>query len=122
MLPEVARLGLADAVDAFCESIGFSAAQTEHVFEAAKRAGLPVKLHAEQLSNQHGAALAARYGALSADHLECLDTEGIAAIARAGTVATLLPGASYFPRDTQLPPTAAHPAVRVPTPPPPHCT
>ncbi|SNS77665.1 imidazolonepropionase [Sphingopyxis indica] len=114
MLPEVARLGLADAVDAFCESIGFSAAQTEHVFEAAKRAGLPVKLHAEQLSNQHGAALAARYGALSADHLECLDTEGIAAMARAGTVATLLPGAYYFTRETQLPPIAALRAARVP--------
>ncbi|WOF45284.1 imidazolonepropionase [Sphingopyxis indica] len=114
MLPEVARLGLADAVDAFCESIGFSAAQTEHVFEAAKRAGLPVKLHAEQLSNQHGAALAARYGALSADHLEYLDAEGIAAMARAGTVATLLPGAYYFTRETQLPPIAALRAARVP--------
>src|SRR3546814_14668665 len=103
MLPEVARLGLADAVDAFCESIGFSAAQTEHVFEAAKRAGLPVKLHAEQLSNQHGAALAARYGPLSADHLECLDTEGIAALARAGTVAPLLPCAHSFTSPTPRP-------------------
>jgi len=104
MLPEVARLGLADAVDAFCEGIGFTAAQTERVFEAAKRAGLPVKLHAEQLSNQNGAALAARFGALSADHLEHLDEAGIAAMARAGTVATLLPGAFYFVRETRLPP------------------
>ncbi len=104
MLPEVARLGLADAVDAFCEGIGFSAAQTERVFDAAQRAGLPVKLHAEQLSNQRGAALAAQYGALSADHLEHLDEAGIAAMATAGTVATLLPGAYYFMRETHLPP------------------
>lgn len=104
MLPEVARLGLADAVDAFCEGIGFTPAQTERVFEAAKRAGLPVKLHAEQLSNQHGAALAARHGALSADHLEHLDNGGIAAMAASGTVATLLPGAYYFMRETHLPP------------------
>jgi len=114
VLPEVARLGLADAVDAFCEGIGFSAAQTERVFEAAKRAGLPVKLHAEQLSNQHGAALAARYGALSADHLEYLDADGIAAMAKAGTVATLLPGAYYFTRETRLPPIAALRAAGVP--------
>lgn len=102
MLPQV--VGLADAVDAFCESIGFTPAQTERVFESAQRAGLPVKLHAEQLSNQHGAALAARYGALSADHLEYLDDAGIAAMAKAGTVATLLPGAFYFMRETRLPP------------------
>ncbi|MDR6833075.1 MULTISPECIES: imidazolonepropionase [unclassified Sphingopyxis] len=107
MLPEVARLGLADAVDAFCEGIGFSAAQTARVFNAAKQAGLPVKLHAEQLSNQHGAALAARYGALSADHLEHLDEAGIVAMAASGTVATLLPGAYYFMRETQLPPVEA---------------
>lgn len=104
MLPEIARLGLADAVDAFCEGIGFTAAQTERLFAAAQRAGLPVKLHAEQLSNQHGAALAARFGALSADHLEHLDDAGVAAMAAAGTVATLLPGAYYFMRETQLPP------------------
>lgn len=104
MLPEVARLGLADAVDAFCEGIGFTPAQTERVFAAAKRANLPVKLHAEQLSNQHGAALAARHGALSADHLEHLDNAGIAAMAASGTVATLLPGAYYFMRETHLPP------------------
>lgn len=114
MLPEVAQAALADAVDAFCEGIGFSAAQTERVFEAAKRAGLPVKLHAEQLSNQHGAALAARYGALSADHLEYLDADGIAAMAKAGTVATLLPGAYYFTRETRLPPVAALRAAGVP--------
>ena len=93
MLPEIAAAGLADAVDAFCENIGFTPAQTERVFAAAKRHGLPVKLHAEQLSNQHGAALAARHGALSADHLEYLDEAGIAAMAEAGTVAMLLPGA-----------------------------
>lgn len=102
MLPQI--VGLADAVDAFCEGIGFTPAQTERVFESARRAGLPVKLHAEQLSNQHGAALAARYGALSADHLEYLDDAGVAAMAKAGTVATLLPGAFYFMRETRLPP------------------
>ena len=107
MIPEIARLGLADAVDAFCEGIGFTAQQTARVFEAATKAGLPIKLHAEQLSNQHGAALAARYGALSADHLEHLDEDGVAAMARAGTVATLLPGAFYFMRETRLPPVDA---------------
>ena len=107
MLPEIARLGLADAVDAFCEGIGFTADQTARVFDAAKRAGLPVKLHAEQLSNQHGAALAAGYGALSADHLEHLDDAGVAAMAASGTVATLLPGAYYFMRETKLPPIEA---------------
>lgn len=105
MLPEV--VGLADAVDAFCESVGFTPAQTERVFQGAKRAGLAVKIHAEQLSNQQGAALAARYGALSADHLEYLDDAGIAAMAKAGTVATLLPGAFYFMRETRLPPIEA---------------
>ncbi|MBM0170371.1 imidazolonepropionase [Altererythrobacter sp. C41] len=107
MIPEIARLGLADAVDAFCEGIGFTASQTARVFEAATKAGLPIKLHAEQLSNQHGAALAAEYGALSADHLEHLDEAGVAAMARAGTVATLLPGAFYFMRETRLPPVEA---------------
>lgn len=107
MIPAVAEEGLADAVDAFCETIGFTNDQTQRVLEAAGTAGLPVKLHAEQLSNQHGAALAARFGALSADHLEWLDGEGIAAMARAGTVATLLPGAFYFTRETRVPPIAA---------------
>lgn len=106
--------GWADAVDAFCEEIGFSATQTERVFQAARAAGLPVKLHAEQLSNQHGAALAANYGALSADHLEHLDTQGVAAMAAAGTVAVLLPGAYYFMRETRLPPIAELRAAGVP--------
>jgi imidazolonepropionase len=114
MIPAVAEAGLADAVDAFCEGIGFSAAQTERVFAAAAAQGLPVKLHAEQLSNLHGAALAARYGALSADHLEFLDDAGVAAMARSGTVATLLPGAYYFVRETKLPPIAALRAAGVP--------
>ncbi|RDK12228.1 imidazolonepropionase [Cupriavidus lacunae] len=106
MLPALAEEGLVDAVDAFCESIGFSIAQTERVFEAAARRGLRVKLHAEQLSNLGGAALAARHRALSADHLEHLDEAGVAAMAEAGTVAVLLPGAYYFLRDTNLPPIA----------------
>ena len=114
MLPAVADAGLADAVDAFCEGIGFTAAQTDRVFAAARARGLPVKLHAEQLSNQHGASLAAGYGALSADHLEYLDAEGIAAMARAGTVATLLPGAFYFTRETRLPPVEALRSAGVP--------
>ena len=114
MLPEIAAAGLADAVDAFCENIGFTPAQTERVFAAAKRHGLPVKLHAEQLSNQHGAALAARHGALSADHLEYLDDAGIMAMAQAGTVAMLLPGAFYFLRETKLPPVAALRTAGVP--------
>ena len=106
ILPEAARLKLADAVDAFCETIGFTPAQTQRVFEAARDQGLPVKLHAEQLSNQGGAVLAARFGALSADHLEHLDEVGVLAMARAGTVAVMLPGAYYFLRDTQAPPIA----------------
>lgn len=114
MLPEVARLGLADAVDAFMEHIAFSGAQTARVFEVAKRLGLPVKLHADQLSNDGGARLAARYGALSADHLEHTDEEGAAALARAGTVAVLLPGAYYFIRETQKPPVAHFRAHKVP--------
>lgn len=114
MMPEIAAAGLADAVDAFCENIGFTPAQTARVFAAAKRHGLPVKLHAEQLSNQHGAALAARHCALSADHLEYLDNDGIAAMADAGTVAMLLPGAFYFLRETRLPPVAALRTAGVP--------
>jgi len=104
MLPAVAESGLADAVDAFCEGIGFSPAQVARVFERACALDLPCKLHAEQLSNLGGAALAARYGALSADHLEYLDEDGMAAMAAAGTVAVLLPGAFYCLRETQLPP------------------
>ncbi|OWW18978.1 imidazolonepropionase [Noviherbaspirillum denitrificans] len=107
MLPALAAEGLVDAVDAFCEKIGFSAAQTACVFEAARKHGLPVKLHAEQLSDQGGAALVARYKGLSADHLEYLSPEGIAAMADAGTVAVLLPGAFYFLRETTLPPVQA---------------
>jgi imidazolonepropionase len=114
LLPQVAAAGLADAVDAFCEGIGFSLAQTERIFRAAAAHGLPVKLHAEQLSNLHGAALAAGYDAISADHLEYLDDAGVAAMARAGTVATLLPGAYYFVRETKLPPIAALRAAGVP--------
>jgi imidazolonepropionase len=104
MLPAIAKEKLADAVDAFMEGIAFSGAQTARVFEVAKRLGLPVKLHADQLSNLGGANLAARYGALSADHLEYADEAGAAAMAKAGTVAVLLPGAFYFLRETQKPP------------------
>ena len=104
VLPRVAELGLADAVDAFCESIGFTPAQTERVFEKAAALGLPVKLHAEQLSDLGGAALAARFGALSADHLEYVSERSIAAMAEAGTVAVVLPGAFYFLRETRKPP------------------
>jgi imidazolonepropionase len=104
IIPEAKRQGLADAVDAFCETIGFSPQQTRRVFDAARAAGLPVKLHAEQLSNQQCAALVAEYSGLSADHLEHLDEAGVAAMARAGTVAVMLPGAFYFLRDTRLPP------------------
>ena len=114
MMPKLAEAGLVDAVDAFCEGIGFSPAQTERVFAAAAALGLPVKLHAEQLSNLHGAELAARYRALSADHLEHLDEAGVAAMAKAGTVATLLPGAFYFVRETKLPPIEALRAAGVP--------
>lgn len=104
MLRTLHAEGLVDAVDAFCERIGFSAAQTARVFDAARALGLPVKLHAEQLSDSGGAALAASYGALSCDHLEWLSSEGAAAMAKAGTVAVLLPGAFYFLRETRLPP------------------
>ncbi|MEA2930717.1 MAG: imidazolonepropionase [Hyphomicrobiales bacterium] len=106
MIPALARDKLADAVDAFCETIAFTPQQVTRVFAAAKAAGVPVKLHADQLSNLHGAKLAARHGALSADHLEYADEEGVAAMARAGTVAVLLPGAFYFIREKQLPPVA----------------
>ena len=114
MIPAVAHEKLASAVDVFCEGIGFSPVQTERVFKAAKAHGLHVKLHAEQLSNLHGAALAARYGALSADHLEHLDADGIAALRDAGTVATVLPGAYYFMRETVKPPIEALRAEGVP--------
>ena len=107
MIPAIAGAGLADAVDGFCEGIGFSHDEMEAVFEAAKKCNLPVKLHAEQLSNLHGAALAASYKGLSADHLEYLDDDGIAAMKAAGTVAVLLPGAFYFLRETKLPPIEA---------------
>lgn len=99
--------GLVDAVDGFCEGIAFSPAQMARVFDRARELGLPVKLHAEQLSNLGGAKMAASYGALSADHLEYLDEEGVAAMAASGTVAVLLPGAFYTLRETQYPPLAA---------------
>lgn len=114
ILPKLAGAGLVDAVDAFCERIGFTPAQTQRVFEAARGLGLPVKLHAEQLSDLGGAALVARYAGLSADHLEFLSEEGIAAMAEHGTVAVLLPGAYYFLRETQPPPVAALRAAGVP--------
>lgn len=104
VLPEVATQGLAVAVDAFCENIAFSPVQTERVFKAAKECGLKVKLHAEQLSNQGGAQLAARYQALSVDHLEYISEDGVRALAESGTVAVLLPGAFYFIREKTLPP------------------
>jgi len=106
-LPAQHQAGLVDAVDAFCEDIAFSPAQTRRVFEAARALGLPVKLHAEQLSDQGGAALAAKFGALSCDHLEHLSADGIAAMRKAGTAAVLLPGAYYFLRDTVKPPVQA---------------
>jgi imidazolonepropionase len=107
MIPAIARDGLAEAVDGFCEGVAFSPEEIARVFVAAKAHGLPVKLHADQLSNLHGAALAARFGALSADHLEYTDEDGAAAMAAAGTVAVLLPGAYYFLRETQRPPVDA---------------
>jgi imidazolonepropionase len=106
--------GLVDAVDAFCDTIGFTPAQTQRVFDAAQALGLPVKLHAEQLSHQGGAELAARYGALSCDHIEHLSAEGIAAMRAASTVAVLLPAAWYCLRDTTPPPVAALRAAGVP--------
>ena len=114
MILPLAREKLADAVDAFCEGIAFSPEQTVRVFAAAKAAGLPVKLHADQLSNLHGARLAAEHGALSADHLEYTDEDGAAAMARAGTVAVLLPGAFYVVREKQLPPVEAFRKHNVP--------
>jgi len=107
IIPAMAADGLADAVDGFCEGIAFSPEQIGRVFEAARAHGLPVKLHAEQLSDLGGAALAARHGALSADHLEYLDAEGVAAMAAAGTVAVMLPGAFYTLRERQVPPVEA---------------
>ena len=104
MLPALAAEGLVDAVDAFCEYLAFSPEQVERVFKVARQLGLPVKLHAEQLSSLHGSSLAARYQALSADHLEFMTEEDAIAMAAAGTVAVLLPGAFYFLRETQLPP------------------
>jgi imidazolonepropionase len=104
MLPAIAAEGLADAVDGFCEGIAFSPQEMSRVFEKARALGLPVKLHADQLSNLHGAALAANFGALSADHLEYTDEAGAAAMAKAGTVAVMLPGAFYFIRETKKPP------------------
>ncbi|MFG0631918.1 imidazolonepropionase [Pseudomonas sp. xss_2] len=107
LLPALAGEGLVDAVDAFCEHLAFSPAQVERVFIKARELGLPVKLHAEQLSSLHGSSLAARYQALSADHLEFMTEEDAIAMAAAGTVAVLLPGAFYFLRETQLPPMEA---------------
>ena len=104
IIPAAAREGLVDAVDAFCEAIAFTPAQVRRVFEAARAEGLPVKLHAEQLTNGGGATLAAEFGALSADHLEYLDAAGVAAMAAAGTVAVLLPGAFYMLRERRKPP------------------
>ena len=106
-LPALQAQGLVDAVDAFCDRIAFTTAQTRRVFEVARSLGLPVKLHAEQLSDQHGAVLAAEFGALSCDHLEHLGADGVQAMAAAGTVAVLLPGAYYFLRETKLPPVQA---------------
>ena len=113
-LPHLHTEGLVDAVDAFCEGIGFSREETRTLFTAARALGLPVKLHADQLSNLHGAALAAEFAALSADHLECTDAAGVAALAAAGTVAMLLPGSFYVLRETRLPPIAALRAAQVP--------
>lgn len=113
-MPRLHAEGLVDAVDAFCERIGFSVAQTRRVFACAVALGLPVKLHAEQLSDQQGVALAAEFRALSCDHLEYLSEQGVAAMAAAGTVAVLLPGAYYFLRETQLPPLTALRTARVP--------
>jgi len=113
-LPAAHAEGLVDAVDGFCETIGFTTKQTEQLFVAARALDLPVKLHAEQLSDQGGAKLAARYGALSADHLEFLSDDGVAAMAAAGTVSVLLPGAFYFLRETKLPPIDAFRSRGVP--------
>ena len=113
-LPSLHAEKLVDAVDAFCERIAFTPAQTRRVFETAHSLGLPVKLHAEQLSDMGGAALAAEFGALSCEHLEYLSEDGVRAMAKAGSVAVLLPGAFYFLRETKLPPVAALRAAGVP--------
>ena len=104
MLPRVAKQGLAKAVDVFCETIGFSSDQTERIFQAAEELGLRVKLHAEQLSDSKGAVLAARFNALSVDHLEYLDEKDVPVLAESGCVAVLLPGAFYYLNETQTPP------------------
>jgi imidazolonepropionase len=107
MLPAAADAKLADAVDAFCERIAFTTAQTARVFDAAKKHRLPVKLHADQLSDQGGGRLAAEYRGLSADHLEYASAESVRAMAESGTAAVVLPGAFYFLRETRLPPIAS---------------
>jgi imidazolonepropionase len=104
LIPEAAKSGLATSVDAFCDTVAFTPEEVERLFKAAAHHGLRVRLHAEQLSNQHGSALAARYHALSADHLEHLDDAGAKAMAAAGTVAVLLPGAFYALQETRKPP------------------
>ena len=114
LLPAAARAGLADAVDAFCEGIAFTPAEVRRLFVAARALGLPVKLHADQLGDSGGAALAAEFGALSADHIEYSDAAGVAALAAAGTVAVLLPGAFYTLGETRLPPVAALRAHGIP--------
>lgn len=114
LLPQIAKSGLADAVDAFCEGIAFSPAQVQRYFNVAQSLGLPVKLHAEQLSSLGGAKLAARYQALSADHLEYLTEEDVAAMAESGTVAVLLPGAFFTLKETQKPPVALLRRYKVP--------
>ena len=95
---------MVDAVDAFCEGIAFQPAQVAGIFDVARELGLPVKIHAEQLSNLGGSAMAASYGAMSADHIEYLDEDGVKAMAKAGTIAVILPGAFYTLRETQMPP------------------
>jgi imidazolonepropionase len=114
LLPQVSREKLADAVDAFCEHLAFSPAQVTRVFEAAQRLGMPVKLHAEQLSSLGGSSLAAKFNALSADHLEYATEADVAAMAASGTVAVLLPGAFYLLREKQVPPVALFRQYKVP--------
>lgn len=114
MLPDLHADKLVDAVDAFCEGLGFSVSQCRKVFATARALGLPVKAHAEQLSNLGGSTLVAEFAGLSADHIEFLDEPGVAAMSKAGTVAVLLPGAYYFLRETQLPPVDLLRQYRVP--------
>jgi imidazolonepropionase len=114
VMPTLHREGLVDAVDAFCETIGFTAEQVDRLFTAARELGLPVKLHAEQLSDQGGTQLLARHGGLSADHLEYVSDEGVRALADSGAVAVLLPGAFYFLRETKVPPIEAFREAGVP--------